>query len=436
MTDSGEPYGADAVRLQEIAAELATLGLVTRLHRTRAGTDLTATLHPHGCREIQVIVDEDGYTELRYWASLVSAPAAAVATIANVLELLTASQSLAGRVEPTWEPVAGYDGAVTERAEGSGMTGPHDHLAEHGQTPDQARPRSIDDPHDARVRPDDLQVRLERLPLNHPSSPFRDDGSRKPPPPALPKYSLPLPPESDSPADPGLSEADQPRTAPDGSWDWKASHLSPDDSRTADEILDESRTAEGRDSDGNYGDHGLTPAMRHIEAQLGHGNLVEGTEKFALKDPDRFKEKLADAIARNPDKSCVELANEIHDAIRYTFIFSVEGYSEGLWDAQDKVESAGYELEVRRNSWSSEEYKGINSRWFDPSSGRLFEIQFHTRESWDAKQQTHDAYEKITDPRTPPAEVKSLREYQRQISQAITIPPAARDIPEYRREGR
>ncbi len=56
---------------------------------------------------------------------------------------------------------------------------------------------------------------------------------------------------------------------------------------------------------GNYGEQGLTPAMRRIEAQLEHGHLVEDTEKFALKDPDRFKEKLAELIADNPDKSCL-----------------------------------------------------------------------------------------------------------------------------------
>jgi hypothetical protein len=429
-----ESHSAGAARLREVAAGLAEMGLVTRLHRTRAGTDLTATLHLPGYHEIEVIADEDGYTELRYWCSLSSTPAADVATIASLLETLTTSQSLAIRARPTYKPVAGYDGAVTERAEGVGMTGPHDHLAEQRRIPDQARPPTADNPHDSQVRPDDLQTRLERLPLNHPSSPYRDDGSRKPPPPDLTKYELPLPDESDSSANPDL--ADQPRTAPDGSWDWKGRHLEADDSQTADEVLAESRTAEGRDSDGNYGEHGLTPAMRRIETQLDHGHLVEDTEKFALKDPDRFKEKLADAIARNPDKSCLELAKEIHDTIRYTFVFSVEGYVDGLWDSHSKVEMAGYELEVRRNSWSSEEYKGVNTRWLDPASEKLFEIQFHTQDSWEAKQQTHNAYEKMKDPRRPPAEVMWLREFQKHISQAVAIPPKASDIPEYRKEGR
>ncbi len=213
MTTSDEP-SAGAVRLHQVAAGLTKLGLITRIHRTRAGTDLTATLHSPGRRDIQIIVDEDGYTELRYWASLNGTPAAAVTAIAGVVESLTASQSLANREGPTGGSVAGYDGAVTERAEGNGMTGPQDHLAEQGRIPDQARPYAADNPHDAQVRPDDLQARLERLPLNHPSSPYRDDGSRKPSPPDLTKYELPLPDDPDSPADRVTDPARTPPMAP------------------------------------------------------------------------------------------------------------------------------------------------------------------------------------------------------------------------------
>jgi len=41
----------------------------------------------------------------------------------------------------------------------------------------------------------DLEMRAERLPAGHPSSPFHDDGSRKPPPPDLTELELPLPDE-------------------------------------------------------------------------------------------------------------------------------------------------------------------------------------------------------------------------------------------------
>ncbi len=190
------------------------------------------------------------------------------------------------------------------------MPGPQDHVAEQEVSPDPARPREPDHPREAPAQSADLQGRLERLPVGHPSSPYRDDGSRKPPPPDLAQLELPLPdklppaPTTDS----HLPAGDAPRVDPDGSWHWKGRDLNPEESRIADKAVAKCRDAEGRDADGNYGDHGLTPAMRRIEAQLDHGHLVEDTEKFALKDPDRFKEKLADSIARNPDKSPAELA--------------------------------------------------------------------------------------------------------------------------------
>ena len=316
------------------------------------------------------------------------------------------------------------------------MPGPQDHLAEGGRVPDQSRPREADLPHETRLRSDDLRARLERLPANHPSSPFRDDGTRKPPPRDLSEYELPLPDDPHSPADRDLSPADQARTNPDGSRDYRGRHLTPEQSKAAHQILTERDAVEGRDAEGNYGEHGLTPAMRRIEARLEHGHLVENTEKFALKDPDSLKEKLADLIARNPDKPYDELAHEIHDAIRYTLIFTAESYTDSMWDAHGKVEAAGYALEVRRNSWESQEYKGINSRWLDPASRQLFEIQFHTQESWEAKQKTHPAYERTKDPRTPVDELRSLREYQKRVSSAVEIPLGAADIPDYRRDGR
>jgi hypothetical protein len=176
--------------------------------------------------------------------------------------------------------------------------------------------------------------------------------------------------------------------------------------------------------------------MRAVESQLDHGHLVKDTEKFALKGPDRFKEKFADSIARNPDKTPGELAGEVYDSVRYTFICSPGTYCEDMWNVHRLAESRGYELEVRRNSWESEEYKGVNSRWLDPERGQLFEIQFHTEDSWEAKQQTHDAYEKIADPRTPPREVQRLRDFQKDVSSRVEIPPEAPCIPNYRREGR
>jgi hypothetical protein len=315
------------------------------------------------------------------------------------------------------------------------MPRPQDHLADQGRVSDDSRPHAADDPHEVRVRPDDLQARLERLPVNHPSSPYRDDGSRKPPPPDLSEYELPLPDDPDSPADPDLPAADQAQTNPDGSWDWKGSHLTPEQNRAADRGLARCREAEGRDAEGNYGDHGLTPEMRRIEAQLDHGTLVANTEEFALKDPDRYKEKLAERIVLQPDESVDDLASRIHDGVRYTFEYDDEHYTEGVFETESHLEHHGFDLIVRRPRWDGEEYKGINSQWRDPDSGLTFEIQFHTHASWEAKQKTHIAYEKLSDPRTPPEEREDLSRFQRHVAASVPIPPGALDIPHYRKEG-
>lgn len=296
-----------------------------------------------------------------------------------------------------------------------------------------------DAPRESHVHRADLGERLERLPVGHPSSPYRDDGSRGWPQADVTELELPLPnelpPDAEQP-DLDLPAEDKARLSPDGSWDWKGHHLTPQESHIASQVHSKACDAEGRDAEGNYGDHGLTPAMRRIEAELAFGHLAEDTEQYALKEPDRFKQKLADSIARNPDKSPAELASEIPDAIRYTFLFSEDSYCQGVWDVHRNAEGQGYELEVRRNSWTNAEYKGINSRWLDGTSGQLFEIQFHTQASWEAKQLTHRTYERITDPRTPPSEVQRLREHQKGISGGVEIPPGAVDIPDYRKEGR
>ena len=84
---------------------------------------------------------------------------------------------------------------------------------------------------------------------------------------------------------------------------------------------------------GSYGHSGLTPAMRRLEAQLEHGQLLRDTESYALKPPDLFKERLADLILRHPDKSADELADEVHDGIRYACIVDTEHYADATLQA-------------------------------------------------------------------------------------------------------
>jgi hypothetical protein len=405
--------------LRAVACGLAAAGLDTSVASTAAGAELTAVAHQPGRRDVDVLLDDGRHAEIRFWVSHAVTPldiAIAISRAIGALEPVTGPIPLVPPtpVRPPLRVVSRYDGAVTDRTGETAMAAAQDRITEEP---------AADTPRLEAGRVSDLRDRLERLPPGHPSSVRNDDGTRKPAPPGLSALELPLPDEHDR------------RLPPDGSWEWKGRTLTPDQSKAGDQALERCRTAEGRDADGNYGDHGLTPAMRRIEAQLDHGHLVEGTEQFALKSPARFKEKLADSIKAEPDKSPEELANEIHDGIRYTFIIESEKYVAGVQAVQDSIEEQGFELGVVKNTWSHPEYKGINTRWHDHEAAVKFEIQFHTRESWEAKQETHKAYEKINNPGTQPGEREKLRAYQREISSRVSVPPDVDMIVDYRREG-
>jgi hypothetical protein len=204
-------------------------------------------------------------------------------------------------------------------------------------------------------------------------------------------------------------------------------------SEITDQAVEKCREAEGRDADGNYGEQGLTPAMRRIESQLEHGHLADQTEKYALKDPARFKEKLAQRIERFPNADPNDLAAKIHDGVRYTFILEFDHYTDGVGLAQSKLAEAGYDQIETKPGWHGEEYKGVNSQWGDPASGIRFEVQFHTSDSWRTKQTTHEAYEAIRSNKASVEETESLRSYQREVSATVRIPPGALNILGYKK---
>ena len=212
--------------------------------------------------------------------------------------------------------------------------------------------------------------------------------------------------------------------------------LTPEQEKIAGEALEKYRAADGRNVFGGYGESGLTPAMRRVEAHLPHGRLAPDSEENSLKSPERYQEKLARMIDRNPGIPARELADEIYDAARYTFVFEPQDYTDGTWLVHRGLKAQGFELEARRNLWENHEVKGIKTRWRDPAHDLAFEVQFHTPSSWDVLQRTHEAYLRITDPGTPPAERVQLRARQAAEAAASRAPVRCAEIGDFRADTR
>jgi hypothetical protein len=172
----------------------------------------------------------------------------------------------------------------------------------------------------------------------------------------------------------------------------------------------------------------LSPAMRRVEAE-DPGRELAGFE-HRLKGTDRIKEKVARNMLDKGDTAEQALAG-IPDAVRYTFRYGEKRYAAGVQADTERLESQGFELVKVRNTWSSDQYRGVNSQWREPETGQRFEVQFHTSTSLEAKQFTHGAYELLRSPGTSDEKARELRCFQRSTCQRVPVPPGAIEIPDF-----
>ncbi|GAA0356746.1 hypothetical protein NE235_12950 [Actinoallomurus spadix] len=133
-------------------------------------------------------------------------------------------------------------------------------------------------------------------------------------------------------------------------------------------------------------------ALRGMTSQ--HGSNLEGISN-SLKGLDSFRRKVAKKVAEG--RAADAVITDTRDLNRYTICFSSDSYSRGAKDAFEHLNQLGLEPlnpeDTHRNTWNDPTYKGINTTWRDLDTGQPVEIQFHTPESFRAKEDNHAFYE-------------------------------------------
>lgn len=172
----------------------------------------------------------------------------------------------------------------------------------------------------------------------------------------------------------------------------------------------------------------ISPALRAVESQDPDRHLIGFDDR--LKSRDRIKEKIHGMI-KELSFSPEEAVSHAPDAIRYTFEYKEARYTQGVWADITRLRDEGFELHKLKNSWSSDGYKGINSQWIEQATGQRFEVQFHTRISFEAKQLTHSAYERLRSQQADKFEELVLEAFHRKVAGDVPVPPGAADIPDY-----
>lgn len=154
--------------------------------------------------------------------------------------------------------------------------------------------------------------------------------------------------------------------------------------------------------------------------------------EFRLKDRDRLKEKVAVTLAEQPGLTVQEVIDDIPDAIRYTFRYEQDDrYARAIPDDLQSLEAQGFELVRLKNFWRGDQYKGISSMWAHTETGCNTELQFHTRISFEARQITQPAYDRLGSERTVALEEIELEAFLRHVYGAVPIPHGAASIPDY-----
>lgn len=128
---------------------------------------------------------------------------------------------------------------------------------------------------------------------------------------------------------------------------------------------------------------------------------------------------------------------EVKDIIRYTLgTENPDGLVEKMNASIDDFSEMGYNTTVLKNTWKDVKnpYKGINTTVVAPN-GQKFEIQYHTKESFDLKNgEMHKLYEQarlIADKDS--AEYLELQDKMFELSDTLTVPNGVERVKSYGR---
>jgi hypothetical protein len=175
----------------------------------------------------------------------------------------------------------------------------------------------------------------------------------------------------------------------------------------------------------------------HIEDVARQTRGIPVGQQWWVKSQESLTRKILEDM-RAKGVSAEDAAGLVNDALRFTITYPGESLTGSVESALDRLRGQGYEVLQVQNSWvTGNRYKGINVDLKAPD-GQLFELQFHTPDSWQLKQQTHGLYEVVRDPGYPLAVRQRAHEELVRLSSGLEHPPEIERIgtlKTYRRPG-
>ena len=165
------------------------------------------------------------------------------------------------------------------------------------------------------------------------------------------------------------------------------------------------------------------------EAAAGQSGKMAGLDK-AVKTESSLARKISDRVkghtvkTKGLEKAVEASAANINDALRFTMILDPATYVTKIQAVKAALEAKGYTFVKLWNGWTQSRgtYMGANATFKTPK-GQLFELQFHTEQTFRIKTETHAIYEEYRSRVVTEAEKTALDQKQRDAYTGTDIPP-------------
>ena len=154
-----------------------------------------------------------------------------------------------------------------------------------------------------------------------------------------------------------------------------------------------------------------------------------GMELAGLDNRIKGKDSYLDKIAREYQPG---YHYEVKDVLRYTMVSPSNNMVGKTLDSIEDLKKNGANVYQVKNLWLNKKnpYNGINT-FVQDMDGNKFEIQYHTKASYEAKQKTHKLYEDIRKGNLSSEEMQKLTKEMHEVFDAAKVPDGIERVKSY-----
>lgn len=166
----------------------------------------------------------------------------------------------------------------------------------------------------------------------------------------------------------------------------------------------------------------VEPEITQLLQTIGkNSNATLAGLDYRLKSHDSLKRKITSIVRRRNIKAS-EAADDINDALRYTYLLNEKDFVRQFKQIRNSLEQQGHKVTYISNTWRKKSiYKGINTTF--NINGQSYELQFHTADSFALKNgKLHELYEQFRADNVSESVKKVLREQMVALSEQIKQP--------------